>query len=201
MTTGHFICSVKRRISRTDIIDAGRELMFLNGYHDTGIKDITTKIGIPKGSFYNHFSSKEEFGLEVVDQYMQNGLELHMRNFLDKSKSPKQRIKGFYSGNIQWYQNETNFKLGCIMSNFSVEMADINDHFRELLSRGFNEQESVIVQCIKEGQDLGEIKSDLPAELLGSSILNGWHGALIRMKAEASVKPLDDFMKFYVGML
>ncbi len=201
MTNGHYNCKVKRKIHREDIIEAGRELMFSRGYSDTGIKDITEKIDIPKGSFYNHFSSKEEFGLEVVSDYMRNGLEVHERNFLDKTKSPKQRILDFYNGYIEWYEDVTNFKLGCIMSNFSTEMADVNDRFRELLSRGFKEQEGVVIQCVKEGQEKGEVDSTLPAELIGSSLVNGWHGALVRMKADASLKPLQDFQRFFLDRL
>ncbi|MGB0851536.1 MAG: TetR/AcrR family transcriptional regulator, partial [Bacteroidia bacterium] len=154
---------MKRRISRQDIIDAGLELMFLNGYHDTGIKDITVKVGIPKGSFYNHFSSKEEFGLEMVRNYMENGLQNHQSKFLDETKSPRERILNFYTSNINWLTNQANFTLGCIMSNFSVEMADINENFRELLSTGFKEQEEVIVKCIEEGQNIGEIRTDVTA--------------------------------------
>ncbi len=201
MTNGHYNCIVKRKIYREDIIAAGRDLMFSRGYNDTGIKDITDKIEIPKGSFYNHFASKEEFGLEVVAEYMRNGLEVHKRHFLDKSKSPKQRIIDFYQGNIEWYAEAVNFKLGCIMSNFSAEMADVNDQFRELLDRGFREQESVIIECVREGQELGEISNSLDPELLGSSLINGWHGALVRMKAAGDLKPLQDFQKFFVDRL
>jgi TetR/AcrR family transcriptional repressor of nem operon len=192
---------MKRKIYREDIIEAGRDLMFLRGYNDTGIKDITEKIDIPKGSFYNHFSSKEEFGLEVVREYMRNGLEIHKKNFLDKTKSPKQRIQDFYNGNIEWYRDDANFKLGCMMSNFSAEMADINNQFQNLLAKGFAEQEGTIRECIAEGQESGEISTDVPAELMAASIINGWHGALVRMKAEANMKPLEDFQKFFLNRL
>ena len=73
MPNGHcnyYLCNVKRKIYREDILKAGVELMHLHGYAATGIKDITDRIKIPKGSFYNHFKSKEEFGLEIIDYYM-----------------------------------------------------------------------------------------------------------------------------------
>ena len=201
MTNGHYNCAMKRKIYREDIIEVGRDLMFSRGYNDTGIKDITDKIDIPKGSFYNHFSSKEEFGLEVVKEYMRNGLEVHKKTLLDKNRSPKQRIQDFYNANIEYYKDQLNFKLGCIMGNFSAEMADVNEKFQELLSRGFGEQEGVILECVKEGQESGDIDSSLPAELLASSIINGWHGSLVRMKAEADIKPLEDFQKFFLERL
>ena len=192
---------MKRKIYREDIINAGLELMFSYGYNDTGIKDITQKIDIPKGSFYNHFSSKEEFGLEVLRAYMKNGLEVHQKHLYNSGISPKQRILGFYDGMIEEYKTVLNFKLGCMMSNFSTEMADINEKFRTLLDKGFEEQEAVIIDCLKEAQKNGEIDQSIDCELYGSSLINGWHGALIRMKAAADAKPLEDFRKFFINRL
>ena len=87
------------------------------------------------------------------------------------------------------------------MGNFSAEMADVNENFQKLLSEGFAEQEGTIIEYIKEGQESGDIDASVPAELLGSSIINGWHGALIRMKAEANMKPLEDFQNFFLKRL
>ena len=71
---------MRRKIYKEDILEAGRELIFSKGYNDTGIKDITDMVSIPKGSFYNHFSSKEDFGLAVLQAYMDNGLEVHKKD-------------------------------------------------------------------------------------------------------------------------
>lgn len=192
---------MRRKIYKEDIIAAGQELMFLRGYNDTGIKDITDKVSIPKGSFYNHFSSKEEFGLEVLQAYIKNGSEIHKNRLIDADKSPKQRILNFYDGMIEQYQTVLDFKLGCMMSNFSTEMADINENFRQLLQSGFDQQESIIIKCLKEAQAHGEIDQSLDCDLLGSSLLNGWHGALVRMKSTANNKPLKDFRKFFLDPL
>ncbi len=172
--------------------------MFTHGYNHTGIKDITDLIGIPKGSFYNHFKSKEEFGLEVIRDYMKKGLEKHKKGLFDEAKSPKQRIIDFYEGNIREYKEVLDFKMGCMMSNFSTEMADVNEAFRSLLDDGFREQEQVIIDCLTEAQSSGEIDKQIDVELLGSSILNGWHGALVRMKTTANAKPLEDFKKHFL---
>ncbi len=201
MTTGHYTCNMKRKIHRQDIIEAGRELMFLNGYAATGIKDITDKIEIPKGSFYNHFSSKEEFGLEMLKGYSDNGVEVHRRGFLDQSKTPLKRIENFYAQTMEVYKGAWEYKNGCLMSNFSTEMADVNENFRNVLSQGFASQEAIIVQCIEEGQELGEIRSDIAASDLGSFVINGWHGALVRMKAEASARPMEVFVTQIINHL
>lgn len=196
MTNGHYICRMKRKIYRENILEAGTEIMFSLGYNATGIKEITEHIGIPKGSFYNHFSSKQAFGLEVVKNYSDNGVEFHRKVLLNKTLSPLTRLNKFYSQIISEYEEVMNFKLGCVMGNFSAEMADVNDEFRKVLDIGFKQQEAIIVSCIKEAQELNEINDQIDCELTGNFLINSWHGALIRMKSTGTSEPLENFKHF-----
>lgn len=184
---------MKRRIDKEDIIDAGMDLMFLNGYSATGIKEITDKIDIPKGSFYNHFKSKEDFGLAVLNKYATNGLKYHERALLSGDVSPLNRLKQFYAAMIENYGQVVECKLGCIMGNFSQELADVNENFRISLDKEFNAQENVIVQCIQQAKEANEINKDINEKLTGAFMINSWHGAFIRMKTTATTKPLEDF--------
>ena len=87
------------------------------------------------------------------------------------------------------------------MSNLSTEMGDVNENFRQLLDQGFQDQQGVIMECLQEAQDKGQLEASVDIDLLGSSIINGWHGALVRMKATGNDKPLDDFKKFFLDRL
>lgn len=193
MTNGHYICSMKRKIFREDILKAGKELMFLNGYNATGIKEITDSIKIPKGSFYNHFSSKEAFGLEVLQNYTDGGVQWHKRSLQLTEKSPLEALKFMYENMIDSYVSKNKYDKGCMLSNFSAELADTNEKFREIMDKQFDEMESVIVETVKRAQNQDEISNKINAESAGAFIINSWHGALVRMKSTASKKPLTDF--------
>ncbi len=201
MTIGHYICSVKRKIHREDIVKTGMELMFLNGYNATSIKEITDSIEIPKGSFYNHFTSKEEFGLEVLEEYCNNGISFHEKMLLNNTSTPLKRLKKHYSEMINHSKKVNEFKLGCFMSNSSTELADVNENFRQLLDEKFSAIESIIAACIAEGQTQGEINDSINASNLASFILNSWHGALVRMKSTGNIKPLEDFENFIFNQI
>jgi TetR/AcrR family transcriptional repressor of nem operon len=183
---------VKRKINRQDILNAGLNLMFVNGYNATGIKEITESIQIPKGSFYNHFTNKEEFGLEVVQMYCENGARMYENRFLDTKVAPLKRIENFFDVLIKSYEDEMNFKLGCIMGNFSTEMSDVNENFRTLLDDEFNRLEAIIAQCLIEAKSDGSISSTADPDQLSAYILNAWHGAMLRMKSTGNSKPLED---------
>lgn len=185
---------MKRKIFREDIIQAGLDIMFMNGYNATGIKEITDKVDIPKGSFYNHFENKESFGLEVLKTYSQRGIKFHKRILENTDQSPLKRLKSFYAMVTKNYKEVSMCKKGCIMGNFSAELADINENFREILDNEFNAMEQIIIQTLKAAQDQNEISKSLDVESIGAFMLNSWHGAIIRMKSTATVKPLEDFM-------
>lgn len=193
MTNGHYICIVKRKIHREDILKAGLELMFHQGYNATGIKEITDSISIPKGSFYNHFESKEEFALELVKAYCNNGAKMYEARFLAPSVPPLKRFEGFFDTLIENYAEKMDYKLGCVMSNFSAEMSDVNENFRVLLDEEFNRCQSIMAQCLKEAQEDGSLDKDADANKLAGFILNGWHGALVRMKSTGNATPLETF--------
>lgn len=175
--------------------------MFVNGYNATAIKDITERISIPKGSFYNHFENKEAFGLEVVQAYCDNGARMYERSFLDQSIPPLERMANFFTRVIANYQNELNFKLGCIMGNFSTEMSDVNENFRVLLDDEFNKLEEIVATCFQEAIDKGDLSADKDAHKLASYFLNSWHGALMRMKTTGNSKPLEDCRDMVMNIL
>ena len=51
------------------LTDAGYLLFNRHGYNATGIQQITDQAGVPKGSFYNHFGSKEAFAAQILRHY------------------------------------------------------------------------------------------------------------------------------------
>ena len=185
---------MKRKIFREDILDAGQELMFINGYNATGIKQITDHVSIPKGSFYNHFENKEAFALEVLTRYCERGIAYHKQSLLlDKSISPLERLKSMYQTMVSSYM-QGGYKLGCMMSNFSAELGDTNENFRKILEQEFSEIQEIIKNVIDEAKTLKQINQNIDSETIASFILNSWHGALIRMKSSSNDKPLQGFM-------
>jgi TetR/AcrR family transcriptional repressor of nem operon len=198
MPTGqhiYYICIVKRKIDREDIVKAGFELMQLHGYAATGIKDITDRVAIPKGSFYNHFKSKEEFGLEIIDFYM-SSVAVHLIKMLhDEKIKPLKRIKLALEADASYQKNMNECKLGCMLGNFCQELGDVDDVFNKAVSKAFSEMKLGFENCVQEAIDNKEIYSHYNSGELADYIINGWQGALLRMKAEKNTNSLELFIK------
>ncbi len=60
----------KKELNRENLLNQGVSMLMGQGYHGTGLQEILDAVNIPKGSFYNYFGSKENFGAEVIQHYI-----------------------------------------------------------------------------------------------------------------------------------
>lgn len=170
------------------------------GYAATGIKEIVDAAEVPKGSFYNHFESKEAFVKEVVDFYFGRGLVELRALFENKDVPPLARLRTYFDQRLQSFQ-ATGYVRGCLMGNLSLEVADHSELIRDSLATHFRTWSGLFEVCIAEAQKSGAISNRLPASLLAQFILNSWEGALLRMRADKSDAPLKEFVEVVFSSL
>lgn len=186
--------------TRDNLIRAGVRLLHESGFAATGIQDIVNVAQVPKGSFYNHFASKEAFGREVVDFYFTSGLPALKNALADPAVPPLHRLRYYFEQRSLAFK-EAGFVRGCLMGNMSLEVADHSDSIRETLVENFRVWSQLFETCIGEAQLLGDVRNTLPAPLLAQFILNSWEGALLRMRVEKNDQPLRDFHDVVFGSI
>jgi|WetSurMetagenome_2_1015567.scaffolds.fasta_scaffold658389_1 TetR/AcrR family transcriptional regulator, transcriptional repressor for nem operon len=176
------------------IIDHAARIMRENGFNNTGIQEILQSAGVPKGSFYFYFKSKDDLGLALIDYYAEFFCALSESSLRSAEGPPLQRLKQFFEDRrLHWDQEER--KSGCPIGNLTQEMGVISDAFRAKLRQVFGRMNNDIRECLVEAQDLHEISPDLDPAATADFILNSWEGALLRMKAEGDTDPLILFEK------
>jgi TetR/AcrR family transcriptional repressor of nem operon len=186
--------------TRANLVQAGLRMMHAEGYAATGIQGIVEGADVPKGSFYNHFPSKEAFGAEVIDAYSDRAQD-KLRDFLcDPGVAPRARLEAYFDDRIEAFR-ASNYTRGCLMGNFSAEAADHSALIREHLVQQFAAWSSLFEACIAEAQAQGTIGRQFPAALLARFTMNSWEGALLRMRVEKSDAPLIEFKEIVFGRL
>lgn len=179
--------------TRDTIISVGIDMISLQGYNATGIDSVLRKAGVPKGSFYHYFKSKEDFGLAIIDQFAEQ-YEERMRRFLNDAKVPPlDRIRNYMLDGKRWFAANDNSR-GCMIGNLSQELADQNDHFRERLAKVLGRWKELFAGCIREAQEAGKLGRTLDAKVLAEFVLSGWEGALLRAKVTKSSRPIGEFV-------
>jgi TetR/AcrR family transcriptional repressor of nem operon len=186
--------------TRNKLIQAGLRIFHAEGYAATGIQGIVESVDVPKGSFYNHFASKETFAAEVIDAYFARS-EDRLRAFLcNADAAPLARLEAYFDDRIKTVQ-AAGFIRGCLMGNFSAEAADHSELMRARLVAHFGTWSGFFETCISEAQQQGAIGDRFPAAVLGRFVLNSWEGALLRMRSEKSAAPLLEFKTIIFGQL
>ena len=186
--------------TKDKLIAAGAELFLIHSYQGTGINEVLKMCGVPKGSFYNYFSSKEDFALAVIDYQMEQSDEFVLQNLCNYSISPLQRVAA-YLESIGQGMVSCHFAMGCLFGTLAQEMSSLSSKLREALTRAFQIQVDHLTDCIRAGQEQGEIRTDLdPVELAGF-IMSALQGAQIMAKTFVSGEPLREVRHMVIDIL
>jgi len=171
---------------RQKILNAGLEVFYEHGFHSSGVQDVVDQAGVPKGSFYNHFKSKEALGLEVLNTYWSAGNPA--RSELQATgRAPLERIDRHLAA-LGYDKN------GCLVGNFSAELAGIEE-FRNRILELFRSWRAEVADCIREGQLGGTIRDDAKAENLAEFVVEGMQGAQLKAKIEQDPAVVSRYRK------
>ena len=179
----------KKQINKDILLDQGVQLLMMQGYHGTGLKEILDAVQIPKGSFYNYFVSKESYAAEVIQHYIEPfiiQLESHLKNpDLDGLSA----LINYFNELIIELE-KTGFKGGCLLGNLMGEIGDTSELCQKSLQLAVQRYRDLLAIGLKKAQSEGTIRVDKSADDMADLLTNTWQGALLRMKIEQSAAPL-----------
>jgi TetR/AcrR family transcriptional repressor of nem operon len=179
--------------TREQIVQAGLKCLVEKGFNAVGVQDITEAAGVPKGSFYNHFESKEALGAEVVERYGAN--QTRREILTDPNVPPLKRLRRHFE-RISAVFVDSHFARNCILGGFSAELANQSPPIRESLEKLYGLWTKDLEAVIAEAQQQGEITNKTKASEIAAFLLDAYEGALLRARVERSRKPFDRVMKF-----
>jgi TetR/AcrR family transcriptional regulator, transcriptional repressor for nem operon len=191
-TTGH-IPDMPRPSLREQLLSAGVETLHRRGFNATSVQDITDAAGAPKGSFYNHFASKEALAAEAVRAYRAKGRK--RLTILQETKlSPLRRLRKYFES-LNDAAAKGGFSAGCMLGNFGAELSAQSPLVREQVAEGFAHWCDALAVVISEAQKDGTVARALPPRSLAEFLVHSWEGAMLRAKVEKDREPLDVFVK------
>ena len=177
---------------REKIITSGVRTVHEIGFSRAGVREITAAAGVPQGSFTNHFKSKEVFGLAILDRYLE-GVEATMASTLDdQALAPADRLRAYFrtvSGRLE----EADWRHGCLIGNLSLDTAEHSDLLRARLAEGMASIVRRFAATIRDAQQAGQMRGDLPAEDAAAALMAAWQGAMLWMKVHRSGESIERF--------
>ncbi|MGP0068662.1 MAG: TetR family transcriptional regulator C-terminal domain-containing protein [Isosphaeraceae bacterium] len=190
-----------KRDNRTDtrkaILEAGLKAVLRKGYHECGLSEILQEAGVPKGSFYYYFASKEEFGLQLIEHWLVNFAEAEAI-LGDESLPPMARVRGFFEARCRLFKRMRR-EHGSVVGTLYLEMATHNETFRQRVEELLAGWQKRLNDCLVQAQRSGEIAADRDPASLAEFALISWEGAVQRARTVQSTTPLDLFFRVVFG--
>ncbi len=184
--------STNKDLKRKKLLDQGVLMLTEQGYHGTGLKEILETVNVPKGSFYNYFGSKEEYCAEVITHYIEPFIQRLTNHLQTPQLDGLGALKRYYTELIAEVA-QSNFKGGCLLGNLMGEIGDTSEICRRSLITAVERYSDLQQTALARAQQEGTVRQDRSAKSMADLLLNNWQGALLRMKIEQSVQPLQEF--------
>lgn len=186
--------------TRDRILEAGAEVIGAKGFNGSGLNEILQRAGVPKGSFYHYFASKEEFGVALIERARDEYLDSLRTHLSDRKRTAVQRLRAIFEETREECAN-SGATVECIIPKLALETASLSEPVHAAVRCVYQQWSAIIAQVIREGQAADEIDRRHDADRLANVLVMMWEGAAIRMQIDRSVQPLDDFLGFVFDSL
>jgi TetR/AcrR family transcriptional repressor of nem operon len=179
--------------TRERLLEHGLRLLTELGFHGTGLAPLLARVGVPKGSFYNFFRSKEDFCAEVVRHYgraVERQLDEAVR---DAETDAAAALRAWFHGRGREFEAQ-DWRGGCLLGNLAGELED-SEVCRRALAETIEGWRDRLDRILALAQQQGTVRTDVPSAELADVLLAAWEGAILRMKIARSPEPLQQFAR------
>ncbi|CAI3923896.1 MULTISPECIES: TetR/AcrR family transcriptional regulator [Commensalibacter] len=182
------------------LLKTGQEIFASHGFTNVGLTELLKKAGIPKGSFYYYFDSKEDYGVAVIQYYMDQYTTHLSTLFNTPDLSGKERLLSCWEN---WNENQCNndYEGRCLVVKLSSEVADFSEAMRHEFCKGIDKVLTLIASVIYKGQQDGSIPDHLNPDLTAQELYQQWLGASLLTKIQRNKHPFKIALRYTMNIL
>ena len=178
--------------TKTHLLETGYQLIAKKGFTAVGIKQILDTAGIPKGSFYHYFASKEAFGEAFISNYFVH-YKMRLDTLVARDVSAQQNLYDYFQN---WYDTQQNGcdHGKCLVVKLSAEVADMSEPMRVTLNAGYQQIITWLATQIKAGWADNSVPrlDNVAAESMAKRWYFAWLGASLIAKISQTNTPLAE---------
>jgi TetR/AcrR family transcriptional repressor of nem operon len=181
-----------RPATRDRLLQAGLALIHRQGFTATGVQHITAAAAVPKGSFYNHFPSKEALGVAVLQAYWA-AIEDALVPLADTALAPCARIHAHFAA-VRDLLRRNGDASGCLLGNLAAEATPLSEPIRAEVAARFANWAALLAAPIEAGLADGSLRPAAPPAELAGLLVAAWEGTVQRAKVERTEAGYDGFL-------
>jgi TetR/AcrR family transcriptional repressor of nem operon len=177
------------------LLDIGMSKLLEQGYNGLGIQTLLDAARVPKGSFYHHFTDKEDFALQVIDQYMQQVHAALDACLADRNRPPLERVRHFFELTHQSYEREG--YMGCLLGGLGQELSGTSAVFRHKIESCIAAITDRIATALEEAWRRGDVPAGSDSRHMAGLLVDCWEGAALRSRLLSDPAPLVAMLDFF----
>src|SRR3954463_16702733 len=176
--------------TRRTILDAAQRIMSHKGFAAVGINEVLSEAGVPKGSFYHYFNSKDAFGEAMMRSYFADYLADMDRILGEPGPTSAQRLMNYWQS---WRETQSvdECQGKCLAVKLGAEVADLSESMRLALKDGTGAIVDRVERMIVSGLADGSIAVDGDPRETAQALYDMWLGGSIMAKIHRSIAPID----------
>lgn len=178
---GNELLITKSGDTRQQILDTAKDIILGKGFAAVGLNEILSAAGVPKGSFYHYFKSKEQFGDALLEDYFYGYLQMLEHMLKDDGSTKSSRLLGFFQFWLDTQSSDATTDK-CLVVKLSAEVTDLSEAMRITLKNGTDRVIARLTNCVQEGIRQGEFPANLDAIIVTAEIYYMWIGATLLTK-------------------
>jgi TetR/AcrR family transcriptional repressor of nem operon len=179
---------VRKQSNREKILAKGLRVVHRRGF-GASVRDIVQAAGVPQGSFSNHFTSKEAFGIEILNMYFAIAQKVIADTLRNDSLPPLKRL-GAYIDAHEKFLAVVGVESGCLYGNYCADAIDQSEPIRMRLIDIFDVIEDSLAYCLKAAVTAGELPAEFKCKDVADFLLSSLQGAILFSKAARDTKPI-----------
>ncbi|WP_437084045.1 TetR/AcrR family transcriptional regulator [Streptomyces sp. enrichment culture] len=167
-----------------------RRIVAHKGYSGVGINEVLATAGVPKGSFYHYFASKDAFGEALLRDYFDEYLADMDRIVTQPGRPAVERLMAYWQ---QWRETQSfdECEGKCLAVKLGAEVADLSEAMRLALKEGTDAIVERLGRTLADGVEDGSITVDGDPGEMAQALYDMWLGASVMAKIHRSLAPLD----------
>ena len=186
--------------TRARLLEIGAQAIAEKSFNSCGLAEILARAGVPKGSFYHYFASKEDFGVALIEKETAEYLTELRPILSDRRRSPLERLRAvFTDGREECRKNGAARR--CLIPKLALETGQLSDTVHAAVKSAYDQWSALLAQVIREAQAAGQIGRGHDPERLANVLVMLWEGATLRMQIDRSLQPVDAFLAFVFDSL
>ncbi|UTH72607.1 TetR/AcrR family transcriptional regulator [Chromobacterium sp. IIBBL 290-4] len=186
--------------TREHLLAIGENIILGKGFAAVGLAEILSCAGVPKGSFYHYFASKEGYGVELLRRYFLNYDEKLVLLLRADHGQARDCLLRYFDGWVERHQCD-GASHTCLAVKLAAEVSDLSEPMRDALAEGMGRVIVRLADAIKRGQTEGSLCPTLAPDTLAASLYSLWVGSALLYKVQRSSEPMLNALRLTETML